>query len=77
MIPIAYIKDYDEKANWINFLIKDDDLSNKHNSICDKISANAKIELKYKRVHNKKLLKSKTKFYGDEATDFHDKEVFL
>ena len=35
MFPIlsAYIKDYDEEPNWIYFLIKDDDLLNKYNTI--------------------------------------------
>ena len=31
--------------------------------------------MQYESVYNKKILKTKTKFYGDEATDFHDKEV--
>ena len=26
-------------------------------------------------MYNKKFLKIKIKFYGDEATDFHDKEM--
>ena len=26
-------------------------------------------------MHNKKSLKNKIKCYGDESTDFHDKEV--
>ena len=33
------------------------------------------LPMQYESVHNKKFLKTKTKFYGDEATDFHDKEV--
>ena len=35
MFPIlsTYIKDYDEEPNWIYFLIKDDDLLNKYNTI--------------------------------------------
>ena len=33
------------------------------------------LPMQYESVYNKKILKTKTKFYGDEATDFHDKEV--
>ena len=29
----VHAKDYDEKTNWIYFLIKDDDLLNKYNTI--------------------------------------------
>ena len=71
----AYVKDYDKKTNSIYFLIKDNDLLNKYNTMWDKISADAKIELNDEPVYNKTFLKSKVKFYGDEATDFHDKKV--
>ena len=71
----AYVKDYNEKTNWVYFLIKDDELLNKCNTIWDKIN-DTKIELNDKPVHNKKFLKTGTKFYVDEATDFLDKEVF-
>ena len=71
----AYVKDYDEKTNWIYFLIKDSDLLNKYNTIWDKISNVAKIELNDEPACNKDFLKAKTKFYGDEATDSHNKKV--
>ena len=71
----AYVKDYDKKTNSIYFLIKDNDLLNKYNTMWDKISADAKIELNDEPVYNKTFLKSKVTFYGDEATDFHDKKV--
>ena len=41
----------------------------------DKITADIKTELNSESVRSKKYLKTKTKSYGDEATDFHDKEV--
>ena len=41
----------------------------------DKITADIKTELNSESVRSKKFLKTKTKSYGDEATDFHDKEV--
>ena len=44
------------------FLIKDDDLLNKYNTIQDKISADAKIELNNKPVYNKKIVKTKKNF---------------
>ena len=71
----VYVKDYDEKINWIYFLIKNDNLLNKYNTIQDKISTDAKIELNGIPVYNKTFLKTKTKVCGDEATDFHDKEL--
>ena len=57
------------------FLIKDDNLLNKCYTIWDEISADVTIKLKSKPVYNKKFLKTKTEFYGDEAKDFYDKEV--
>ena len=44
------------------FLIKDDDLLNKYNTIQDKISADAKTELNNKPVYNKKIVKTKKNF---------------
>ena len=41
----------------------------------DKITADIKTELNSESVRSKKFLKTKTKSYGDEATDFHDKGV--
>ena len=71
----VYVKDYDEKINWIYFLIKNDNLLNKYNTIWDKISTDAKIELNGIPVYNKTFLKTKTKVCGNESTDFHDKEL--
>ena len=71
----VYVKDYDKKINWIYFLIKNDNLLNKYNTIWDKISTDAKVELNGIPVYNKTFLNSKTKVCGDEATDFHDKEL--
>ena len=33
----AYVKDYDEKTNQICFLMKDDELVTKYNTILDKL----------------------------------------
>ena len=51
----AYLKDYDEKTNSIYFLIKDNDLLNKYNTVWDKISADAKIDINNKPAYNIKF----------------------
>ena len=56
------------------FLIKDCELLEKCNSIWDKVSADIKKQFDRETVYNKKFLKTKIKSYGDEATDFHNKE---
>ena len=61
----------------MHFLIEDDDLLKKYNTIWDKVSADIKKESDSEPVYNKKLLKTKIKSYGDEVTYFHDKEIFL
>ena len=40
----AYVKSYDRQKKWMYFLIEDDDLLEKYNSICDKVSADIKRE---------------------------------
>ena len=57
------------------FLIEDDELVKKYNDIWNKVSNSIKQELDCKPIYTKKFLKAKMKFYGDEATDFHDKEI--
>ena len=54
------------------FLIGDDDLLENYNIIWDKVSADKKKELDSKRVHNKNFIKTRTKLFGNEATDFYD-----
>ena len=58
------------------FLIEDDDLFEKHNTIWDKVSADSKIEFDTNLVYNKEFLKTKIKSHGDEVTDIYDK-MFL
>ena len=38
----AYVKGYDGQSKWMFFLIKDDDLLKKYNTIWDKVSAGLK-----------------------------------
>ena len=38
----AYVKSYDGQTEWMYVLIEDDDLSEKYNTIWDKVSADVK-----------------------------------
>ena len=49
----AYLKTYDEQTKCIYFLIEDDDLLEKYNTIRDKVSADIKEEFDSKPVYNK------------------------
>ena len=57
----------------MHFLIKDDDLMKKYNTIWDKVIADFKKEFDSEPVYNKGFLKIKIESYGDKATDFLDK----
>ena len=70
----AYVKCYDGQTKSMYFLIEDNDFLEKYNTIWDKVGADIKKEFDNKPVYNK-FLKTKIKFYGDEATDFHDKKI--
>ena len=54
----------------MNFLIKDDDLLKKYDDIRNKISNNIEKYLTVNPSIFTKLLKTKVRSYGDEATDF-------
>ena len=77
MLPetIAYVKSYDGQTEWMYFLIEDDDLLEKYNTIWDKVSADIKKEFDSRPVYNKEFLKTKIKSHGDEVTDFYDKKI--
>ena len=57
------------------FLIEDDDLCEKFNTIRDKVSSDIKKEFDIEPVYNQIFLKTKIKSYGDDVTDFYDKEI--
>ena len=38
----TFVKSYDRQTKWMYFLIEDDDLLEKHNTIWDKVSADIK-----------------------------------
>ena len=71
----AYVKSYDDQTKWMYFLIKDDDLLEKYNTICNKVSTDTKKGFDSKPVCNKKCLKTKIKSSNDETTYFHNKEM--
>ena len=71
----AYVKGYDGQTKWMYFLIEDDNLLEKYNTIWDKVSAVVKKDFDSEPVYIKKFLKTKRKPYGDKATNFHDKEM--
>ena len=70
----ADVKCYDGQTKWMYFVIEDDNLFEKYNAIWDKVNADIKKEFYREPVYNK-FLKTKIKFYGDEVTDFHVKEI--
>ena len=74
MLPrrCAYVKSCGGKTKWMYFLIEDDDLVEKYNTIWDKVSADIKNEFDSGPVNNKEFLKTKIKYHGDEVTDFDD-----
>ena len=71
----ALVKSYDRQTKWVYFLIEVNDLLEKYNTICDKVSADIKIEFDSKPVYNKEFLKIKIEFHGEKVTDFYDKKI--
>ena len=57
----AYVKSYDGQTKWMYFLIEVDDLSEKYNTICDKVRIDIKKEFDSKPAYNKHFLKTKIK----------------
>ena len=63
----AYVKSCDGQTNeWMYFLLEDDDLLEKYDTIWDKISADDKKEFDSEPVYNKIFLKTKIKPHGDK-----------
>ena len=54
MVPktTAYVKYYDGQTKFLDFLIEDDDLIKKYNTIWDKVSADIKKEFYSEPVYN-------------------------
>ena len=71
----AYVKGYDGQAKWMYFLIEDDDLLEKCNTIWDKVGADIEKEFDSESVYNKEFLKTKIKSHGDEVTYIYNKKI--
>ena len=71
----VFVKSYDGQTKWMYFLIQDDDLLEKYNTIWDKVSADIKKEFDNEPVYNKEYSKTKIKSHGDKVTDFFDTEI--
>ena len=71
----ANVKTYDGQTKGMYFLIEEDNLLEKYNTIWDIFSADIKKEFDNEPVYNKENLKTKTKSHGDEVYDFKDKEI--
>ena len=56
------------------FLIGDDDLLEKYNTIQDKVSADIKKEFDSEPLYNKEFLKTNIRPHGDEVTNFYEKK---
>ena len=71
----AYRKDFDE-TKYMFFLIKSDELLEKHNEIWKKIQNSIKKKFDSKPVYNEKYLKTKIKSYnGKIKTNFHNNKI--
>ena len=57
------------------FLIENDDLLRKYNTICDKVISDIRKILIASLSTTKKILETKIKYLNDEATNFHNKEI--
>ena len=67
MVPktTAYGKSYYGQTKWMYFLIENDDLLEKYNTIWDKVIVDIKKEFDSKPVYNKNFLKTKRKSHDD------------
>ena len=71
----AYVKIYDGQTKGMYFLIENDELLEKYNSIWDKVSADIKKEFDSEPAYNKEFFKIKIKSHGDEVTEFFYKKI--
>ena len=55
----TYLKIYDGQTKWMYFLIEEDDLLKKYNTIWNKVSADIKKEFDSEPVYNKNYFKTK------------------
>ena len=55
--------------------MEDDNLLENNTTTWEKVSRDIKKEFDSQPVYNKECLETKIKSYGDETTEFHDKEI--
>ena len=72
----AFWKYYDGQTKWMYFLIEDDDLLKKYNTIWGKVGADIKKEFDREPVYHKTFLKTKIKNHDDDITDFYEVKVW-
>ena len=71
----AYRRDFDE-SKCMSFLIKDNELLEKYNEICEKVKNSIKKEFDSEPVHNQKYLKAKIKSYnGKINSNFRNNKI--
>ena len=77
MLPktTAYVKIYDGQTKGMYFLIEDDELLERYNTIWDKISVDIKKGFDGEPVYYKNYSKTKVKCHGDEVKNFCDKII--
>ena len=77
MLPkaITYVKSYGGQTKWMYFLIEDDDLLKKYNTIPDDVRLISKRNLTASLCIIKNYLKTKIKSHGHEVTEFYDKKI--
>ena len=73
ILPKTYLKCCDGQTKWMYFMIEDDDLLEKHNTVWDKVNTDIKKEFDSERAYNKYFLKTKIKSQGDKVTEFYNK----
>ena len=71
----TYVESYDGQTKWMLFLIEDDNLLEKYDTIWDKVSVDIKKGFDSDPVYNKNFLKTKIKSHGNEVTNFYDKKI--
>ena len=59
----TYVKSYDEQIKWMYFLVEDDDLLEKYNTIWNKVSADIK-KIDSKPIYNEEKLKTLKEYSG-------------
>ena len=68
-----YVRSSDGQTKGMYFLTEFDNLLEKYDSYCNKVSAGIKKAVDSESVYNKKFKKNKIKSNGDEVTEFSDK----